>query len=744
MERLLRVRAAPAAGAHAHHEAHAALGVGLVAHLEVGDRAAAVAVHHAPADLAGAGDDELDSLRRRHDPGLARPEAGLPHDLQLVGLAGDETFQVENAVGAGGLLAADPAGTEGGPAGLARGARGDIPARRAGAGLVAHDPADRRPRLEDELERLCRAGLGHVDRVHGRPREAGPPRGDRVVSGLQPPELEPPVRPGLSPQLAARADERHLRTAAAGPEGARARQVDLGPAERPPLLVLHDATDREPAAQDDAHARARPARREGDAADRALLVLVVAHVEPLVLAGRETRGPERAVAARAHGAFALHAAHEGPEHVLAAARHHHRRALDRTPLLVDHAARERRAAGERDVLRLRLPGGDRDRSRPRHEAVVLGGDAVRLGRQPAHRVAAVRARAREELPARGPGHDADAGEGSSVRRVHDPPGERRGRGEGDRDGLGGCALSQHRRGAAAVPAVGHERARLARRAVEEEGTVRARLHPARRLRAPLEPDEGARAGARRSARVTVPRRTCPSASVTGRASAPARTGCLSCVAKAGASTRMRFPSSAAASKRNVPSPFVTVDCGRPEAEVASCGRRPPPAHRVTVAPTTGPPRSSTTRPARARAFGSRTSPASSPPESKSRSSTRGAAGAPENDSRTAAPAGPGTVTANVPSGRVVPEASGFGRSSRRASRRAAANPSSNGSTATATPAAGFPSTSTRPRISPAGATAASAAGTAAGNRMPKDRAAANEGRRQGDMTVLPEGKVRRS
>ena len=169
-----------------------------------------------------------------------------------------------------------------------------------------------------------------------------------------------------------------------------------------------------------------------------------------------------------------------------------RRALDRPALLVHHAARERRAAGERDVLRLRLPGGDRDRARPRHEAVVLGGDAVRLGREPAHRVAAVRARAGEELPALGPGHDADAGEGLSVRGVHDPPGERRGRGEGDRDGLGGRALGQHRRGAAAVPAVGHERARLARRAVEEEGAVRARLHPARRLRAPLEPHEGAR------------------------------------------------------------------------------------------------------------------------------------------------------------------------------------------------------------------------------------------------------------
>ena len=258
------------------------------------------------------------------------------------------------------------------------------------------------------------------------------------------------------------------------------------------------------------------------------------------------------------------------------------------------------------------------------------------------------------------------------------------------------------------------------------------VRPSNRTRAPA-------AGVRRSARVTVPRRTCPRASVTGRARAPARTGCRSCVAKAGASTRSRFPSSAAASKRNVPSGFVTAACVTPEAGVASWGRRPPPAHSVTVAPTAGPPRSSTARPARARALGSRTSPASFPPESRSAVSTRGEAVPPEKARRTAVPAGPGTATANVPSGRVVPEASALGRSSRRASRRAAAKPSSNGSTATATPGAGFPSTSTRPRISPAGAEAASAVRTAAEDRT-RDMVAAAEGRWRRDMTVLPKGK----
>ncbi len=137
------------------------------------------------------------------------------------------------------------------------------------------------------------------------------------------------------------------------------------------------------------------------------------------------------------------------------------------------------------------PGGDGHRAGPRHEALVLGRHPVGLGGQPAHRVPPVRAGAREELPARGPGHDPDARERPGVRAVHHPPGERRGRGEGDRDGLL-CSRGQDDGGPAAVSPVGHERSRLARRAVEQEGAVRARLDPAGRLRAPLEAHEGAR------------------------------------------------------------------------------------------------------------------------------------------------------------------------------------------------------------------------------------------------------------
>ena len=151
-----------------------------------------------------------------------------------------------------------------------------------------------------------------------------------------------------------------------------------------------------------------------------------------------------------------------------------------------------------------------------------------------------------------------------------------------------------------------------------------------------------------------------------------------------------------------------------------------------MAPTTGPPRSSTTRPASAAARGSRTSPASSPAASKSASSTRGATPPPEKARRTLAPGAAATATAKLPSGRVVDAARGFACPSRRASRRASSKPSSNGSTATSTAAEGLPSTRTRPRISPAEAGTASAA-----------RATAWASGRM-DMWALLGGKVRRS
>ena len=382
-----------------------------------------------------------------------------------------------------------------------------------------------------------------------------------------------------------------------------------------------------------------PPGDERDAADRALLVLVVAHVEPLVLARREPRRPERAVAAGAHGALALHAADEGPEHVLAAARRAvTRRALDRArpprPPRGPRASRRGRAGrpASRPARRRRVTV--RDHGTKRSSSAE---SAVRLGRQArasrSGRPAPERARNSPPWPR---ATSADAGEGLAVCGVHHPPGERRGRGEGDRDGLGGAAGPATTAARPRSPAVGHERARprAARRRAGSvpSGRVSTQrvvcVRPSKRTRAPA-------AGVRRSASVTVPRRTWPSASVTGRASAPARTGCLSCVANAGASTRSRFPSLGRAPRsgtsRRPSSPSTAAGRRR---GVASCGRRPPPGHSVTVAPTTGPPRSSTTRPARARALGSRTSPASSPPESKSAASTRGAAVPPRSASRT--------------------------------------------------------------------------------------------------------------
>ena len=248
-------------------------------------------------------------------------------------------------------------------------------------------------------------------------------------------------------------------------------------------------------------------------------------------------------------------------------------------------------------------------------------------------------------------------------------------------------------------------------------TQRVLVRPSKRTR--TEP-----AGERLSLSVTLPRRTRPSVMVTGFTTAPERTAVRSWVAKPGASKRRRLPSEPAASKRNVPSAFVIAACGTGSTLDRSSSPRPRPAQSVTVAPTMGPPRSSTTRPASAAVRPRRTSPTSSPAASSSRSSTNGAAPPPDKARRVTASA-VGTATSNVPSGRVVPEASGFGRSSRRASRWAAAWPSSNGSTETPTLAAALPFTRTRPRISPAADVAASAVRTAAA------------GSRRRDMAVLP-------
>ena len=245
--------------------------------------------------------------------------------------------------------------------------------------------------------------------------------------------------------------------------------------------------------------------------------------------------------------------------------------------------------------------------------------------------------------------------------------------------------------------------------------------------------------------MTVPRRTCPSASVTGRASAPARTGCLSCVAKAGASTRMPVPllGRGLESERPVGLRHRRLRHGRrPGWRPAAAGRRPPRGSRSRRRPAL---------PARPRPAPRGRGPSAAArlprPRRPSRRACRAPAAPPGLPRTTAGrphPPARAPSTANVPSGRVVPEASGFGRSSRRASRRAAAKPSSNGSTATATPGAGLPSTSTRPRISPAGATAASAVGTPAGNRRPRTGQRRPRARGGGTWRFSRSAKVRRS
>jgi hypothetical protein len=167
------------------------------------------------------------------------------------------------------------------------------------------DAADRRARLEHQLDRLRGALLRHLHGVDARAREARAARADGVVAGLQPAELEAAVGCRLTPQLVARADHLHLHAAAAGAHRARARQLDLGAGERPAGLVLDEAAQRQPAPHHDREPRARRARRERDAAERALLEVVVAHVEALVLARRQARGAEAAVLAGAHRGLRL-------------------------------------------------------------------------------------------------------------------------------------------------------------------------------------------------------------------------------------------------------------------------------------------------------------------------------------------------------------------------------------------------------------------------------------------------------
>ena len=215
--------------------------------------------------------------------------------------------------------------------------------------------------------------------------------------------------------------------------------------------------------------------------------------------GRSRAALKHAVAARPHLRLALEAPHERGEQVLSRGRDGDGRALDRSALLAHHAADERRRAHERHVLRLRRPRGDGHVPRERDVAVVLGDEPVGLRRQAAQRVAAVRARARQEGRAVGAaGDEAHARDRARRVLVHHAPGEEGGGGESDRHRLRSAARRDGRRPAAAVAGVSDERPGLARRAVEHERAVRARLDPPR-ARAALEAQErtsGARAPVR--------------------------------------------------------------------------------------------------------------------------------------------------------------------------------------------------------------------------------------------------------
>jgi hypothetical protein len=125
-------------------KAHPALRIGLVAHLEVRDGAAAVAVHHAAADLPVPVTVRSTPSAGAVTPPLPWAETGAAEHLQLVRLTRRQALQQERSVGTGRVLAAVHSRPERRAAALARAARGDVPAGSAVAELVVEDAADRR------------------------------------------------------------------------------------------------------------------------------------------------------------------------------------------------------------------------------------------------------------------------------------------------------------------------------------------------------------------------------------------------------------------------------------------------------------------------------------------------------------------------------------------------------------------------------------------------------------------------
>jgi hypothetical protein len=141
----------------AEADLHAAPTAGLaVGHDEIAEGPSGIGiVHHAPNSPFAAG-QQLDTLGGGRDAGLARPEPGLAKGLQVVGLAGHDSFDDEGAVGPGGLLRSRTAEGTHGRAAPARSGRPSVDAlaRHPVATLVAQVPGDGDPGPQHYLDRL--------------------------------------------------------------------------------------------------------------------------------------------------------------------------------------------------------------------------------------------------------------------------------------------------------------------------------------------------------------------------------------------------------------------------------------------------------------------------------------------------------------------------------------------------------------------------------------------------------------
>ena len=552
---------------HPHHVPASETGtIGLTGDLERRERLARPPVDRDALDPPGALDDPLDVRGGRGDALLRR--AGASHrdpaeELEVVALTGLQAVEEERPVGTGRRRAR----TEPSRRRLARRPGDDEVALGAPARLPEDDARDRRPREEDDVDRVgarvassfsgstisvARPGAFAVNAQSpaGTPFSSKRPSAPLFAAGMSetPPKVICIILPPREERTARDCERRHL-----------------GPGDRVALGVLHGPREDETAPERDDRSRARPPGLQGDPAERPLLVVGVLHGEPLVLAGRKARRREGAVGARAdrRSRVARHRPRDEARRAVVAGGDEDLRVRHRAAVLVDDPPRERRAARQRDVERLRRPllepapgreSRGRAAARPRERRPRRGaGPAAGSVRRPPS--------VRRERPSTAVTVSFTRGTTFSVATSSVRPsrtvGGARTSASGARPGPGVTETDLRE---AVVPGVGDDAPAAGRQVREAERAVGARLDPAGLEAVRLVPHEDAR---RRLpvALLHAPREGRPR----HERDRPALRAPFAFATRAGArpaaSTTSSFRSDAAPSNRNVPSAPVVASCG---------------------------------------------------------------------------------------------------------------------------------------------------------------------------------------